>query len=125
MKGFQPRERIGLIVLGCIVAACFCIEPVVKTAGCSRVSEAADSIATPGLKADCIEGQGDEGSVWVRRDDRSDSHISSDSVRELRKGGKRKSKIYKHRTDSRRKTKKSSDKKSVHPSRRSLRDEKL
>lgn len=116
---------MGLIVLGCIVAACFCIEPIAQMSGCGRTSDVVDSEASQAAKFPEGEVQSAEESGWVSRDDRSDSHKRSDSIRDVKKRGHRNSKSAKSGSKSRKRSKKSSDKRSAPPSRRSLRDEKL
>lgn len=35
MKGFTPRERNGIIALGCVVLLCLAVGPIVSLSGCS------------------------------------------------------------------------------------------
>ncbi len=127
MIGFQPRERFGLIVLGCVVAACFCVEPIARIAGCSRTSD-------PSVVADDTPAEFSKPAVtpesdakgWIKRDERSDARKMSDSIRDFRKSIENNAHFPKSgsRRD-KKSSKKSKEKPATSVKRRSLRDETL
>lgn len=129
MKGFSPRERLGLISLAIVVAAIFLMEKVVDLSGCQRAEppRSAKEVETPPPQSTAQPGVGSEDSDnsssvsgWIKRSERSEARLQSDSIRNQnrKKGGKsgvRKKSGNKDKSNSRNNS----------PNRRSFRDEEI
>lgn len=118
-----------MIVLACLVVLCFCIEPLARVAGCTRVENAippsgvgAEGISIVKTDSSAQDSAAPYGGVRknIRREERSESHHRSDSIRDARKKARKDSAraARKHRKAGRTRQKSA-------PQRRSLRDERL
>ncbi|MDE6330837.1 MAG: hypothetical protein K2L83_09055 [Muribaculaceae bacterium] len=130
---FLPRERVGVIVVACIVGVGLCIGPLADRFGCRRVPEVAtaevassdsvrieaDSMAT--ASAESV----DTADMWGKRKflpaaERSEAHRQSDSIRKRQRLD---SAALRKSSSTREKRRRSNAPKD--PQRRSLRDETL
>ncbi len=145
MKGYSPRERLGLIMLILVVVALFLTERLIDSAGCERTDnkrvEAQEKGSLQGSENNYVidslnsdsaapetesaDGATTSRGTWMSGKDRSEAHRRSDSIRDKNKEERTyKTKEEKtHRKKSRKTTKKS--KPSSPAPQRSLRDERL
>lgn len=130
MKGYSPRERNGMIVLASLVVLCFCIEPLARVAGCTRVEDAPppSGVGAEGMSIVKTDSSAEDSAVPygevrknIRREERSEAHHRSDSIRDARKKARKDSAraARKHRKSGK------SGRQKAAPVRRSLRDERL
>lgn len=130
MKGYSPRERNGMIVLACLVVLCFCIEPLARVAGCTRVEDAtaASGIGAEGVPIVKKDSAAEDSAATyggvrknISREERSEARHRSDSIRDARKKARKDSArmARKHRKSG------NSTRQKAAPQRRSLRDERL
>lgn len=91
MKGYTPRERLGLIMLALVVASLFLIERILDSSSCRRQEE---TQAVKTLPATDFQSDDSPETHWMRKSDRSEARHESDSIRDARKRASRDSSRY-------------------------------
>ena len=126
MKGYTPRERLGLIMLALVVASLFLIERILDSSSCRRQEEIQ---GIQSMDSNEVAPLDTSDAIWIRKSDRSEAHKKSDSIRDARKSLYKDSLRFHSKRGNKKGKSKSSGKngrrQSAPAPKRSLRDEKL